>query len=247
MFAQGQCSCNLMIWVWMSLFWRQFKQKPLPNSFCWSFPSAWRRPHTQSNVFSAKSVLDWVNMEDKGFSHPPPVDPLASQLHPNQRSTMNLAGTTLPSQSSLFPVIAEKSYKVVATSVQALKASLLLLAHQAELEDNMATSPTPAVWEELFVVTHLCLRLYRLAVQVFERATALIITQERAWWLNLSSLSQKEKTPLLDVPVDHAETLQEEKERGMHCRFVCTGEHQHLLKQATGAHKGHVLDPVKGV
>lgn len=31
---------------------------------------------------------------------------------------------------------------------------------------------------------------------------ALMVAQERASWLNLSSLSQKEKTHLLDVPVD---------------------------------------------
>ncbi len=31
---------------------------------------------------------------------------------------------------------------------------------------------------------------------------ALMVSQERARWLNLSSLSQKEKTQLFDVPVD---------------------------------------------
>ena len=61
------------------------------------------------------------------------------------------------------------------------------------------TSPTPAVWDELCVVTDLCLSLHRCAVQASGRAMALMVAQERARWLNLSSLSQKEKTQLLDV------------------------------------------------
>lgn len=66
----------------------------------------------------------------------------------------------------------------------------------------MTTSPTPALWDEVCVVTDLCLRLHRCAVQTSSRAMALMVAQERARWLNLSSLSQKEKAQLLDVPVD---------------------------------------------
>ena len=71
----------------------------------------------------------------------------------------------------------------MATTVRAL-ASSLLLAYQAELEVDMSTSPTPALWDELCVVTDLCLRLHRSAVQASGRAMA------------------REKTQLLDVPVD---------------------------------------------
>ena len=66
----------------------------------------------------------------------------------------------------------------------------------------MSTSPTPALWDELCVVMDLCLRLHRSAVQASGRAVALMVAQERARWLNLSSLSLREKTQLLDVPVD---------------------------------------------
>ncbi|CAL8280211.1 unnamed protein product [Gadus morhua 'NCC'] len=53
----------------------------------------------------------------------------------------------------------------MATTVRALNTSLLLLPYQEELEVSMSTSPTPALWDELCVVTDLCLRLHRSAVQ----------------------------------------------------------------------------------
>ena len=145
------------------------------------------------------SALDWAGMEEKGFSHLPPVEPLlASHLHPTQKSAMTLASPTLPSNADCFQSsLTNKGYKV-----RALNASSLLLAYQAELEVDMSTLPTPALWDELCLVTDLCLRLHRSAVQASGRAMALVVTQERARWLNLSSLSLREKTQLLDVPVD---------------------------------------------
>ena len=143
-------------------------------------------------------------MEEKGFSHLPPVEPLlASHLHPTQKSAMTSASPTLPSRADSFQSsMTEKGYKAMATTVKALNASSLLLAYQAELELDMSSSPTPALWDELCVVTDLCLRLHRSAVQASGRAMALMVAQERARWLNLSSLSLREKTQLLDVPVD---------------------------------------------
>ncbi len=148
-------------------------------------------------------MLDWVDMEDKGFSHLPLVKPLlSSHLHLTQ-STMTSAGPALPSKADCFQSsLTEKGYKAVVILVKALNVSSLLLAYQAELEDNMSTSPTPALWDELCVVTDLCLHLHRCAVQASGRAVALMVAQERARWLNLSSLSQKEKTQLLDIHVD---------------------------------------------
>lgn len=90
----------------------------------------------------------------------------------------------------------------MATSVRALNASSLLLAYQAELQDDMSASPSTEMWDELCVVTDLCLRLHRCAVQACGRAMGVMVTQERARWLSLSSLSHREKTELLDVPVD---------------------------------------------
>lgn len=46
------------------------------------------------------------------------------------------------------------------------------------------------------------LHLFRYVVQALGRAVAAMVVQERAWWLNLSGLSRKEKAHLLDVPGD---------------------------------------------
>ncbi len=142
--------------------------------------------------------MGWVDMEEKGFSHLPPIKPLlASHLPHSQRSTMTLAGPTLPSKATCFQsLLTKKGYKAVAMCVKAMNALSPLLAYQAELQDDMSTSPTPALWDKVSIVTDLCLCLHRCAVQASGRAMALMVSQERGRWLNLSSLSQKEKTHL---------------------------------------------------
>lgn len=71
---------------------------------------------------------------------------------------MTSAGSALPSKANCFKSsLTEKGCKAVAMLV----APSLLLAYQTELEDDMSTSPTLALWEELCVVTDLCLLLHR--------------------------------------------------------------------------------------
>ena len=165
---------------------------------------SWSNPFSAKNPVQGGSALDWVDMESSGFSHLPPVEPLvASHLHPSRKPTITQAGPSLPSKADcLQSSMTEKCYKAVATSVRAMNASSLLMAYQAELEEELTSAPSATVWEEVCVVTDLCLRLHRCAVQASGRAMALMVSQERARWLNLSSLSLKEKTQLLDVPVD---------------------------------------------
>ena len=129
-------------------------------------------------------MLDWADVEEKGFSHLPPVEPLlSSQLHPLNKSTMTAASPALPSKAKCFrSSLNEKGYKAVAMSVRALTASSLLLAYQAELQDEMSASPAPALWDEVCVVTDLCLRPHRCAVQASGRAMALMVAQETARW-----------------------------------------------------------------
>ena len=89
---------------------------------------------------------------------------------------MTSASPTLPSKTDSFQSsLTDKGYKAMATTVRALNASLLLLAYQAELEGDMSTSPTPALWDELCVEMDLCLRLYRSAIQASGRAMALMV------------------------------------------------------------------------
>lgn len=73
-----------------------------------------------------------------------------------------------------------------------LNSLLLLPAYKPDLEDDMSISPSPEVWDKLCVVTDICLHLHRSTVQMFERAMALMVAQERPKWLNLSILSQGE-------------------------------------------------------
>lgn len=102
---------------------------------------------------------------------------------------------------------------------KALNASSLLLAYHADLVDKMSVSLTPDLWDELCVVTELCLRLHRCAAQASGRGLALMITGEKARWLNLP-LSEEGLTPqhpcgpqrLIRPSGSHrAETLQEEE------------------------------------
>ncbi|CAL9696700.1 unnamed protein product [Knipowitschia caucasica] len=165
---------------------------------------SWGKPFTARAPAQGGAALDWYGMEEKGFSRLPPVEPLvASHLHPSQRSAMTAGGTALPSKADcLQTTLNERSYKAVATSVRALNASSLLLAYQAEIQDDITASPSAEMWEELCVVIDLCLRLHKCAVQACGRAMGVMVTQERARWLSLSSLSHRDKTEILDVPVD---------------------------------------------
>lgn len=52
------------------------------------------------------------------------------------------------------------------------------------------------------VATDLNLRLLKAVVQVSRRAMVLMISQERAQWLNLYTVSDSEKLMILDAPVD---------------------------------------------
>ncbi len=73
---------------------------------------------------------------------------------------MTLVGPALPLKAKCFQLsLTEKGYLAVAMCVEALNALLLLLAYQAELQDDMLTTPTPALWDEVCVVMDLCLHL----------------------------------------------------------------------------------------
>ena len=66
------------------------KSNPLPDNFCRFFSEwleeatrSWSSPLSAKNLIQGGLVLDWVGMEEKGFSHLPLVKPLlASHLHP---------------------------------------------------------------------------------------------------------------------------------------------------------------------
>lgn len=75
----------------------------------------------------------------------------------------------------------KKRYNAVAISVRSLNDSSLLIAYQTELEEEMTTSLSPALRNEVCVVTELYLCFHRCAVlQVSGRLMALVVSQDRA-------------------------------------------------------------------
>ena len=76
----------------------------------------------------------------------------------------------------------------------------MLTAYQAELCEDMMTKPDPAVWDEITMITDICLRVQRCAVQATGKSLGLVVLQERARWLNLTNLSDREKEDILNMP-----------------------------------------------
>ncbi|XP_049322641.1 uncharacterized protein LOC125782478 [Astyanax mexicanus] len=164
----------------------------------------WPKPFSSKNPVLGGATLDCAEMEANGLSNLPQVEPLvAHHLHPGQKAFMTTSAPSFPSKADGFQSsMTDKAYRSVALGVRALNASSMLMAYQAELQEEMAGTTEHKLWDEMCVVTDLCLRLHRCAVQASGRAMSIMVTQERARWLNLSSLSHREKVQLLDVAVD---------------------------------------------
>ena len=64
---------------------------------------SWNNPLTAKNLVQGGSALDRADMEEKVFSHLPPVEPLlTSHFHPANKSTMTAASPALPSKAEFF-------------------------------------------------------------------------------------------------------------------------------------------------
>lgn len=66
-------------------------------------------------------------------------------------------------------------------------------------------SPNPVLWEEICYITDLNLRTARGAIKSCGRSMGLAVMGEWSLWLNLSSLSDREKADLLNAPIDPKE------------------------------------------
>ena len=85
-------------------------------------------------------------------------------LHP--KMSLLSPGPTLPSRADGFKSsLTEEAYKVAALLVGALNATFLLMAYQAELEEEMVASPDPVLWEELCIITDYFLQMQKVVVQ----------------------------------------------------------------------------------
>ncbi|KAK5909543.1 hypothetical protein CesoFtcFv8_003464 [Champsocephalus esox] len=109
---------------------------------------------------------------------------------------------TLPAKSDRFQsAMTKKSYKATALSARALNVSSLLTAYQAELGEDLSGSPGAATLDEMAAVTDICLRVQRCAVQATGKVMGIMVVQERARWLNLTNLPDREKEDVLDMPI----------------------------------------------
>ena len=164
---------------------------------------SWRdHPHNSRSPIPGASSLDCEAMESLGLLRMPPMEPLvAAHLHP-RLSAVSSRSPSLPSKSDRFQsALTEKAYKAVALLARALNVLSLLTAYQAELCEDFGQTQDPAMWEEIPVVTDLCLRVQRCAVQATGRALGTMVLQEQARFLNLANLSDREKDDVLDMPI----------------------------------------------
>ncbi len=93
-----------------------------------------------------------------------------------------------------------------------LNAVTLLSAYQAEILEEMGRqldsgSPIPALWDEICIVNDLILRSSRGAVQSCGRMMGLAVSGERVLWLNLSGLSDAQKSEVMDATYDPTKGL----------------------------------------
>ncbi|KAK5933730.1 hypothetical protein CgunFtcFv8_014189 [Champsocephalus gunnari] len=164
---------------------------------------SWRdRPFSNKAPIQGASSLDCDGMERLGLLRMPPMEPLvAAHLQPRLASTPS-RNPMLPAKADRFQsAMTERAYKAAALSARALNVSSLLTAYQAELCEDMSSRPEPAVWDEIAAITDICLRVQRCAVQAMGKALGMMVVQERARWLNLADLPDREKEDVLDMPI----------------------------------------------
>ncbi|KAK5927663.1 hypothetical protein CgunFtcFv8_012796 [Champsocephalus gunnari] len=67
----------------------------------------------------------------------------------------------------------------------------MLTAYQAELCEDLSSDSGPATLDEIAAVTDICLRVQRCAVQATGKVMGIMVVQERARWLNLTTGKKK--------------------------------------------------------
>jgi hypothetical protein len=118
-------------------------------------------------------------------------------------SALSSASPSLPVRTErLSTSLFQKIYRSSALTVRALNATSLLTAYQAELTEEMrrqidAGSPDSALWEKICVIADVNLRSCRGALQSCGHSMGLAVMGERALWLGLSGLSEREKALML--------------------------------------------------
>ncbi|KAF7704447.1 hypothetical protein HF521_021519, partial [Silurus meridionalis] len=169
----------------------------------------WDKPFSHRVPVKGFSRLEVHDMEALGMYNPPPVElSVASHLHPNRRAALSSSSPSLPGRTErLSASLFQKIYRSSALAVRALNATFMLTTYQAELMEEIgrqidAGSPDSTLWEEICVIADLNLRSSRGAVQSCGCSMGLAVVGERALWLGLTGLSEREKVDFLDAPIE---------------------------------------------
>ncbi|KAK5921115.1 hypothetical protein CgunFtcFv8_024848 [Champsocephalus gunnari] len=164
---------------------------------------SWRdRPFSNKAPIQGAYSLDCDGMERLGLLHIPPMEPLvAAHLLPRMGQPPS-RNPSLPAKTDRFQsTMTERAYRAAALSARALNVSSMLTAYQAELCEDMSSNPGPATLDEIAAVTDICLLVQRCAVQATGKIMGIMVVQERARWLNLTNLPDREKEDVLDMPI----------------------------------------------
>ncbi|TKS65234.1 hypothetical protein D9C73_027835 [Collichthys lucidus] len=162
-------------------------------------------PYSNRSPIPGAASLDCEAMEAQGLLLMPPVEAsVAAHLCPGSTSQLSAASSrrpTLPTKPEPQSALAERAYKAAALSARALNALSILTAYQAELFGASADEQDPDAWEEMAVIADLSLRIQRVSVQATGRVMATLVIQERARWLSLANLTDRERDDILDMPI----------------------------------------------
>uniref|UniRef100_A0A0F8CZ58 Uncharacterized protein n=1 Tax=Larimichthys crocea TaxID=215358 RepID=A0A0F8CZ58_LARCR len=130
------------------------------------------------------------------------MEPLvAAHLHPQLSAVSSMSPSLLSKSDRFQSALTEKAYKTVVLSARVLNVLSLLTAYQAELYEDFVPTQDPVAWEEITVITDLCLCVQRCAARATGKALGTMVLQERARWLNLANQSDIEKEDVLDMPI----------------------------------------------
>ncbi|KAK5882549.1 hypothetical protein CesoFtcFv8_021122 [Champsocephalus esox] len=154
---------------------------------------SWRdRPFCNKVPIQGASSIDCDGMEKLGLLCMPPMEPLVAAHLLLKMGPSPSRNPTLPAKSDRFQS---------AFSARALNVSSLLTAYQAELCEDLSGNPGVATLDEMAAVTDICLGVQRCAVQATDKVMGIMVVQERARWLNLTTLPDREKEDVLDMPI----------------------------------------------
>lgn len=114
----------------------QFSKNCRRSSLSWCI-----KTYREKHSVECSSVHDCKGMETHDFRNMPPVE---AHLHP--KISLSSPGAVLPNRAVRFQVsLTDKAYKAAGLAIRALNAASLLMAYQAELEEDMLASADPGL------------------------------------------------------------------------------------------------------